>query len=87
MRVADEHVPSGTGWSITLGIVLMFGVAVQFATGIALSLYYAPTPDHAWTSVRYIMSDVRFGWLVRGLHFWGSTLVVVTAALHLVRVS
>ena len=85
-RIANEHVPAGTGWSFTLGMVLLFGIVVQFATGIALALYYAPTPDHAWTSVRYIMSDVRFGWLVRGLHFWGSTLVVTTAALHLVRV-
>ncbi len=85
-RIAEEHVPAGTGWSFTLGMVLLFGLVVQIATGIALALYYAPTPDHAWTSVHYIMTDVRFGWLVRGLHFWGATLVVVAAALHLVRV-
>lgn len=85
-RIADEHVPAGTGWSFTLGMVLLFGLALQLATGIALALYYAPTPDHAWTSVRYIMSDVRLGWLIRGLHFWGATLMVVAAALHLVRV-
>ncbi len=85
-RVAEEHVPAGTGWSFTLGMVLLFGIVLQLITGIALALYYAPTPDHAWSSVRYIMSDVRFGWLVRGLHFWGATLVVVAAALHLLRV-
>ncbi len=85
-RIADEHVPAGTGWSFTLGMVLLFGLVLQLATGIALALYYAPTPDHAWTSVRYIMSDVRLGWLIRGLHFWGATLMVVAAALHLVRV-
>ena len=85
-KITDEHVPAGTGWSATLGMVLLFGIIVQLATGIALALYYAPTPDHAWTSVRYIMSDVRFGWLIRGLHFWGATMVVVAAALHLVRV-
>ncbi len=85
-RIADEHVPAGTGWSFTLGMVLLFGLVVQVVTGIALALYYAPTPDHAWMSVRYIMTDVRFGPVVRGLHFWGATLVVVSAALHLVRV-
>ena len=85
-KIADEHVPAGTGWSFTLGALLLFGLVVQFLTGIALALYYAPTPDHAWNSVRYIMSDVRFGWLVRGLHFWGSGLVVTVAALHLLRV-
>lgn len=85
-RIADEHVPAGTGWSFTLGMVLLFGLVVEIVTGIALALYYAPTPDHAWASVRYIMSDVRFGTLVRGLHFWGATLVVLSAAAHLVRV-
>lgn len=85
-QIADEHIPAGTGWSFTLGMVLVFGLVLQLATGIALALYYAPTPDHAWNSVRYIMSDVRFGWLVRGLHFWGATLMVVAAALHLLRV-
>lgn len=85
-RIADEHVPAGTGWSFTLGMVLLFGIVLQLGTGIALALYYAPTPDHAWLSVRYIMSDVRLGWLVRALHVSGATLVVVAAALHLLRV-
>ena len=85
-RVAAEYVPAGTGWEFTLGMVLVFGLALQLFTGIALALYYAPTPDHAWTSVRYIMLEVRFGALIRGLHFWGATLMVVAAALHLLRV-
>ena len=28
---------------------------------MALALYYAPTPDHAWDSVRYVTTDVRGG--------------------------
>jgi ubiquinol-cytochrome c reductase cytochrome b subunit len=82
----DEPLPAGTGWWFTLGSLLLFGLGIQVVTGIALALYYAPTPDHAWDSVRYITTDVRGGSFLRGLHHWGASLVVVAALLHLVRV-
>jgi ubiquinol-cytochrome c reductase cytochrome b subunit len=82
----DEPLPPGTGWAFTLGSVLLFLVSVQLLTGGVLTLYYAPTPDHAHDSVRYITNDVRLGWLVRGLHFFGASFIVVFAGLHLLRV-
>ncbi len=85
-HLLDEPLPAGTGWWFTLGSVLLFGLGVQVVTGIALALYYAPTPDHAWDSVRYITTDVRGGRLLRGLHHYGASVVVVAALAHLVRV-
>lgn len=82
----DEPLPPGTGWWFTLGSVLLFGLGIQFLTGIVLALYYAPTPDHAWDSVRFITTGVRGGAFVRGLHHWGASLVVVAAVIHLCRV-
>ena len=75
----DEPLPAGTGWWFTLGSVLLFGLGVQVVTGIGLALYYAPTPDHAWDSVRYITTSVRGGAFLRGLHHWGASVVVVAA--------
>ena len=82
----DEPLPAGTGWWFTLGSVLLFGLGVQVVTGIGLALYYAPTPDHAWDSVRYIATSVRGGSFMRGLHHWGASIVVVAAVVHLIRV-
>lgn len=82
----EEPLPAGTGWWFTLGSVLLFGLAVQFVTGVTLALYYAATPDHAWDSVRFITTDVRAGGFVRGLHHWGASLMVIAAFAHLVRV-
>ena len=82
----DEPLPSGTGWWFTLGSILLFGLTIQVVTGIALAVYYAPTPDHAWDSVRYITTEVRGGSFLRGLHHWGASIVVVAAVLHLLRV-
>ncbi len=85
-HLLDEPLPAGTGWWFTLGSLLLFGLSLQIVTGIALALFYAPTPDHAWDSVRYITTNVRGGAFLRGLHHWGASLVVVAAVLHMVRV-
>ncbi len=85
-HLLDEPLPPGTGWWFTLGSGLLFLIAVQVVTGAVLTMYYAPTPDHAWESVRFIMRDARLGWLVRGLHFFGASAIVIFMALHLLRV-
>ena len=82
----DEPIPPGTGWWFTFGSLLLFGLTIQVVTGTLLALFYAPTPDHAWDSVRYITTSVRGGHILRGLHHWGASLVVVTAVIHLIRV-
>jgi quinol-cytochrome oxidoreductase complex cytochrome b subunit len=58
---------------------------LQGITGMLLTIYYVPTPDHAYDSIQYIMNEVTFGWLIRGLHHWGATLMVITVFLHLLR--
>ncbi len=85
-HLLDEPLPAGTGWWFTLGSLLLFGLTIQLVTGILLALYYAPTPDHAWDSVRFVTTEVRAGSFLRGLHHWAASLVVVAAALHLIRV-
>jgi ubiquinol-cytochrome c reductase cytochrome b subunit len=61
-------------------------VGVQFATGIALSMYYVPAPSLAHDSVRYIMTALPLGWMLRGLHYWGASFLVVAAIVHMLRV-
>lgn len=82
----DEPLPPGTGWLFTLGSLLLALLAVQILTGVFLTLYYAPTPDHAYDSVRFIVDQVTAGRLVRGLHHYGASFIVVVLALHLLRV-
>lgn len=85
-HVLNETLPAGTGWWFTLGSVLLFLLALQAITGAALAWYYAPTPDHAYASVQFIMREVPFGAFVRGLHFFGASAIVIVAVLHMLRV-
>ncbi len=73
-------------WFYTLGSATLFVVANQFFTGILLTIYYVPTPDHAWASVNYITTQVPAGWFIRGLHHYGASAMVILSVLHMVRV-
>jgi quinol-cytochrome oxidoreductase complex cytochrome b subunit len=73
-------------WLYTLGSATLFVAVNQIVTGILLTLYYVPTPDHAYDSVQYITTQLAAGWLIRGLHHWGASAMVVVTALHMLRV-
>jgi len=73
-------------WLYTLGSAALFLAVNQIVTGILLTVYYVPTPDHAWDSVQFITTQVPAGWMIRGLHHWGASAMVVVTVLHLLRV-
>ncbi len=81
----DRPEPRGNWWN-TLGSASLFLFIMQGATGIFLTIYYTPSPDHAYDSITYIMNDVAFGWLIRGIHHWGATLMVLVVFIHMLRV-
>jgi len=82
--VLDRKVPK-VNWAFTLGSATLFLAVLQGVTGVFLTVYYVPHPDQAYDSINYIMNDVAFGWLIRGLHHWGATLMVITVVLHMLR--
>jgi len=73
-------------WLYTLGSATLVTMVIQIVTGILLTLYYVPDPQEAYASVSYITNDLPFGWLIRGLHHWGASAMVLLVILHMVRV-
>ncbi len=82
--IFDRKVPK-VNWWFTLGSATLFLATTQAVTGIFLSVYYVPHPEQAYDSINFIMNDVSFGWLIRGIHHWGATLMVITVFLHMLR--
>jgi quinol-cytochrome oxidoreductase complex cytochrome b subunit len=82
--VLDRKVPK-VNWWFTLGSASLFLFVIQGITGIFLTVYYVPSPDHAYNSVQYIMNGVAFGWLIRGIHHWGASLMVIFVFAHMLR--
>ena len=82
----DRAVPDRLTWWHTLGSATLAVFVVQIVTGVVLATYYAASPDHAYDSVQYLETEVRSGALVRGVHHWGSSAMVVLVLAHMVRV-
>lgn len=85
-HLLDEPLPPGTGWAFTTGSVISLLLGIQFLSGVVLAMYYVPSPALAYDSVQYIMRGLPMGWVVRGLHVWGSSFIVVATAVHMGRV-
>jgi ubiquinol-cytochrome c reductase cytochrome b subunit/menaquinol-cytochrome c reductase cytochrome b subunit len=81
-----RNVPRGTSWFQTLGFSAMTLFAMQAVTGIILAMYYKPDPSSAYGSIRQITDDLTWGWLVRGMHKWGASAMIVVVFLHMGRV-
>ncbi len=79
-------VPGGASLWHALGSVAACLVVVEAATGIVLATAYAPSVTTAWASVAYIQDQMTLGWFVRGLHSFGSSALIVVAAVHLLQV-
>jgi quinol-cytochrome oxidoreductase complex cytochrome b subunit len=82
--VLDRKVPK-VNWWFTLGSASLFLFTMQAITGIFLTMYYVPDPTKAYDSIEYIMNGLAFGWLIRGVHHWGASLMVLVVFLHMLR--
>jgi menaquinol-cytochrome c reductase cytochrome b subunit len=80
-----RKVPKGTNWFYTLGSATMFAFVSQAITGVFLAMYYTPSPTQAYESARHITNDVFLGEFVRGMHKWGSSVMVILIFLHMAR--
>ena len=80
-----RKVPKGTNWFYTLGSATMFAFVSQAVTGVFLAMYYNPDPSRAYESAAHLTNDVFLGELVRGMHRWGATVMIVLLFLHMGR--
>src|SRR6266699_4763229 len=81
-----ENIPASSGWHQVLGSVAVFLFMLQAFTGVLLAFNYAPTPGDAYNSLRYIMTELTGGRMIRGLHHWGASMMIVVVVLHMVQV-
>ena len=86
----NEPMPGGSRWAYIPGSMVLFVLIQQFITGMMLAFYYGGTPDHAWDSINYIdhltYQGVPVGRLIRGIHYWGSSIMVIAVGIHLLQV-
>jgi ubiquinol-cytochrome c reductase cytochrome b subunit len=82
----DREVPDRLTWWHTLGSATLTVFLVQVITGTTLATYYSPSPDHAYDSIQFLERSVASGALLRGIHHWGASLMVILIVAHVIRV-
>jgi ubiquinol-cytochrome c reductase cytochrome b subunit len=81
-----EEIPASSSWHQVLGSVAVFLFLLQAITGILLAFNYAPTPGDAYNSLRYIITELTGGRIIRGLHHWGASMMIVVVVMHMLQV-
>jgi ubiquinol-cytochrome c reductase cytochrome b subunit len=81
-----EEIPASAGWHQIIGSMAVFFFVIQVFTGAMLAFNYAPTPGEAYNSVKYIMTELTAGPLIRGLHHWGASMMLIIVVLHMIQV-
>ena len=84
--ITSKYVPPHVNIFYCLGGITLTCFIVQVATGFAMTFYYRPTVTEAFASVEYLMTEVNFGWLIRSVHRWSASMMVLNMILHVCRV-
>lgn len=91
--LADHEVPEHvnpahhfSAFVYCFGGLTFFVVLIMILSGMFLAMYYVPDIINAYESVRYLQNEVAFGQIVRGMHHWGASVVIVMLLLHTLRV-
>lgn len=72
-------------WFFVLGSATLVAFIIQVATGIALATGYVASSGQAYSSLQFI-SSTQFGSIVRGIHYFGASAMVILIGLHTIRV-
>ncbi len=86
-ELLDEPVAGGARWAYVFGSALTIVFSLQLVTGLLLMTVYAPSATTAWASVHFISNKLAGGWIIRGLHHFGSQAMVVLLGMHLIQVA
>ncbi|MGE5801265.1 MAG: cytochrome b N-terminal domain-containing protein [Gemmatimonadota bacterium] len=85
-ELLDREVPDRLTWWHTLGSATLTVFVVQVITGTVLATYYSASPDHAYDSIQFVTREVASGRVLRGIHHWGASAMVVLILAHMIRV-
>jgi ubiquinol-cytochrome c reductase cytochrome b subunit len=79
-------VPARARWLYVFGSATLVAFLVQVVTGVALATLYVPSTGEAYQSLQFITDQATLGRVVRGMHYWGASAMVVLVGIHLLRV-
>jgi ubiquinol-cytochrome c reductase cytochrome b subunit len=83
---AGHPVPPKLGWMYVFGSATLVSLIVQVITGSVLATKYIPSVSQAYETLLYLTNVDPVGRILRGMHYWGASAMILFVVLHMVRV-
>jgi ubiquinol-cytochrome c reductase cytochrome b subunit len=84
--IAAHPAAPGVKWKYVFGSAVLTAFIMQVVTGIGLLTTYVPSTGSAYESLQYITDKAPLGHFLRGMHYWGASMMVVLLTIHFLRV-
>ena len=68
------------------GSATLFAFIVQVVTGIALATMYIPSTENAYQSINFITNVAILGKVLRGIHYFGASAMIIMIGAHMIRI-
>ncbi len=83
--ILKHPVPPRSGWMYVFGSATLFAFIIQVVTGIALATAYVSSAGQAFESLQWITQRAFLGSLLRGMHYFGASAMVLLLGIHMIR--
>lgn len=84
--MATHPVPPDTGWFYVFGSAILVSFGIQMVTGVVLATMFVPSSSSAYQSLDFITNSATLGSVIRGMHFWGASSMILFIGAHMIRV-
>ncbi len=85
-EIAYHPAAPGVKWKYVFGSAVLTAFIMQVVTGIGLLTTYVPSSGSAFESLQYITNKAPLGALLRGMHYWGASMMLSLIAIHVTRI-